>query len=181
MRSAIAVLLMMVLGVNPCWAAEPSESTQPAGWGVQQLMQSLAQEKGAKRKFTERKYMSVLTEPLESSGTLIYVAPGRLEKHTLSPREESMVVEHGVVVRAGGLEQGGERDRIDRRAPQVAVHRERDNKVWIRKAPSSSRFPACCTAWSTLTCTWATVSPSSARGRLACSCCAPPASRASRI
>jgi hypothetical protein len=42
--------------------------------------------------------MSVLTEPLESSGTLVYIAPGRLEKHTLSPREESMVVEHGVVV-----------------------------------------------------------------------------------
>ncbi len=98
MRSVIAVLLMMVLGAKVGWAGEPSESTQPAGWGVKQLMQSLAQVKGAKRKFTERKYMSVLTEPLESSGTLVYIAPGRLEKHTLSPREESMVVEHGVVV-----------------------------------------------------------------------------------
>lgn len=98
MRSALAVLLMMVLGAAVCWAAEPAEETQSVAWGVKQLMQSLAQVKGAKRKFTERKYMSVLTEPLESTGTLVYIAPGRLEKHTLSPREESMVVEHGVVV-----------------------------------------------------------------------------------
>jgi outer membrane lipoprotein-sorting protein len=37
--------------------------------------------------------MAILNAPLESSGTLIYTAPGRLEKHTLVPRRESLVLE----------------------------------------------------------------------------------------
>ena len=34
-----------------------------------------------------------MSAPLESSGTLIYAAPDRLEKHTLAPRQESLVLE----------------------------------------------------------------------------------------
>lgn len=63
-----------------------------AAFDVRQLMQSLAQVKVAKGTFVERKYLSILNTPLESSGTLVYSA-GRLEKHTLLPKEESMVLE----------------------------------------------------------------------------------------
>lgn len=66
-------------------------------WDVQQLMQGLAQAKEAKGKFTERKFLSVLNKPLESSGTLLFQAPDHLEKHTLTPKIESLVLDQGVL------------------------------------------------------------------------------------
>jgi outer membrane lipoprotein-sorting protein len=57
------------------------------------LMQRLAQVKTARGKFVERKQLAMLETPLESSGTLHYVAPGRLEKHMLQPRRESMILD----------------------------------------------------------------------------------------
>jgi len=64
-----------------------------ADWGLEQLMQELAQVKTAQGRFVERKHLAILNAPLELSGTLVYVAPGRLEKHTLIPRQESLVLE----------------------------------------------------------------------------------------
>src|SRR5450759_5396544 len=57
-------------------------------------MQNLSRVKIAKAKFVERKYLSMLNAPLEFSGILIYTAPGRLEKYTLLPKPESLVLEH---------------------------------------------------------------------------------------
>lgn len=87
MRRVLAVLLLVATGL--CCAAE----TTPAEWSVEQLMQSLRQVKSARGKFVERKYLAILSSPLEFSGTLLYTAPGRLEKHTLSPKPETMVLE----------------------------------------------------------------------------------------
>ncbi len=47
----------------------------------------------AKAKFVEQKYLRILSEPLESSGTLFYIAPYRLEKYTERPNLESLVVD----------------------------------------------------------------------------------------
>lgn len=58
-----------------------------------ELMQSLAQVKSARGNFVERKYLAMLESPLESSGTLAYSAQGKLEKHMLVPRQESMIVD----------------------------------------------------------------------------------------
>lgn len=63
-----------------------------------ELMQGLAQVKSARGKFVERKYLAILEAPLESSGTLAYAAPGRLEKHMLVPRQESMVLDGDTLV-----------------------------------------------------------------------------------
>jgi hypothetical protein len=70
-----------------------SGTLNAANWGVEELMRSLAQVKFAKAKFVERKDLAVLTAPLETSGILIYTAPGRLEKHTLRPDPESLVLD----------------------------------------------------------------------------------------
>lgn len=64
---------------------------------IRQLMQDLAQVKEAKGKFVERKFLSVLKRPLESSGTLLFQAPGHLEKHTLTPKIESLVLDQGAL------------------------------------------------------------------------------------
>ena len=77
--------------------AEGEAPAAAAGWGLPQLMQSLAQVQSSRAKFTERKYLSVLIAPLDSSGTLLFKAPGHLEKHTLKPKAESLVLDEGVL------------------------------------------------------------------------------------
>jgi outer membrane lipoprotein-sorting protein len=71
--------------------------SQPAfaAWDVTQLMQGLAQNKSGRASFVEKKYIAVLEQPVESSGELLYTAPDRLEKRTLKPRPESMVIDTG--------------------------------------------------------------------------------------
>ena len=56
------------------------------------LMSARQQVKSSSAKFTERRTLSILDQPLESSGTLRFVAPNRLEKHTLAPHEEHLVM-----------------------------------------------------------------------------------------
>lgn len=65
----------------------------PAEWGIEQLMKGLGAVQSSRARFIERKHMAILSAPLESSGVLAYAAPGKLEKHTLKPRQESLVLE----------------------------------------------------------------------------------------
>ena len=73
-----------------------------AALDVATLFERLAKRTPARTAFVERKYLSILTAPLESSGTLSYVAPDRLEKHTLAPRAESLVLEGSRLTLEGG-------------------------------------------------------------------------------
>jgi len=91
-RRVRTLLLLFAAGVCSS-AAVAAEAGDSAGWDIKRLMQDLGQVKIAKGRFVERKHMAILTAPLEFSGTLVYTAPGRLEKHTLSPRQESLVLE----------------------------------------------------------------------------------------
>ena len=69
-------------------------SAQPAPqWGLPALMKSLAEVRAQTANFVERKYMAVLTQPLESSGTLVYLAPAKLQKDTLKPKPQRLSVE----------------------------------------------------------------------------------------
>jgi hypothetical protein len=65
---------------------------QAATFDVAALMQQLAQAKPGEVRFVEKRYSELLTAPLETSGTLRYVPPDRIEKHTLKPRVEHLVV-----------------------------------------------------------------------------------------
>lgn len=68
-----------------------------AGWNLDQLMQDLARNKGGKARFVEKKYIAVLDRPVQSSGELTYAAPDRLEKRTLQPKAELMVLDRDVL------------------------------------------------------------------------------------
>lgn len=59
---------------------------------IQQLMESLAKAKPNHATFTEKKYIALLDEPVESSGELFFVAPDQLEKRTLLPQAETLLV-----------------------------------------------------------------------------------------
>ena len=41
--------------------------------------------------------LAILDRPLHSSGELLYDAPDRLEKRTLEPRREDLLLEHGML------------------------------------------------------------------------------------
>jgi hypothetical protein len=90
-------LLILLLSLASATAFAGDEPAASTGWGLPQLMQTLAQVKHAQGKFKESKYLSVLIAPLDSSGTLLFEAPGHLEKHTLKPRAESLVLDQGVL------------------------------------------------------------------------------------
>jgi len=85
--------LLTVGGLALLFLCAPASGAEAPAWDLQRLMQELRQVKSDKAKFVERRDIAILSEPLESSGTLVYVAPERLEKHTLLPRQESLVVE----------------------------------------------------------------------------------------
>jgi hypothetical protein len=59
------------------------------------VMALLAQRQHAEATFTEEKQLAVLTQPLHSSGRLIYDAPDHLEERTLTPRPQSLILDHG--------------------------------------------------------------------------------------
>lgn len=95
-RCAQALLSLLLVGAS---SAQPAATS---GWDLARLMRELAQVETARGRFVERKYLSILTAPLESSGTLLYVAPDRLEKHTVAPRAESLVLEGDQLTFEGG-------------------------------------------------------------------------------
>lgn len=64
-----------------------------ADWTLDQLLSSLSQVKTARATFVEKKYISTLDAPVESSGEMLYTAPDRLEKRTLKPKPESMLLD----------------------------------------------------------------------------------------
>jgi Outer membrane lipoprotein carrier protein LolA-like len=93
-------LFCVALASAPSYAEEPEKNVP--SWTVNELMHSLAQVKKSKATFVERKYLSILKSPLEYSGTLTYNAPSHLEKQTLLPKPESMVLDQDIlIVRSG--------------------------------------------------------------------------------
>ncbi|MEE9331579.1 MAG: LolA-related protein [Methylophilaceae bacterium] len=70
-----------------------SSVCQAADWNVEILMQTLAQAKPSHATFIEKKHISLLDQPVESSGELFFTAPNYLEKRTLKPKPESLIVE----------------------------------------------------------------------------------------
>ena len=77
-----------------CLLAGAADAASPE---LEQVMTALAARQHGHVTYTEHQYLAVLDRPLESSGELLYDAPDRLEKRTLKPKPESMVLERGVV------------------------------------------------------------------------------------
>ncbi len=58
-----------------------------------QVMAGLRAVRESRARFVEEKHLPELERPLQSRGVLLWRAPDRLEKHTLEPVEERLVVE----------------------------------------------------------------------------------------
>ena len=82
-RYWVAATLVLVCG----------QAADAAPLSVSQLMVSLAQHPQGAATFTEKKFIAILDQPVESSGELLFIAPARLEKRTLKPKPETMVLD----------------------------------------------------------------------------------------
>lgn len=58
-----------------------------------QVMRLLAARRHGQVDFVEQHFLSVLKRPVESYGVMIYDAPNRLEKRTVEPRPEDLVLD----------------------------------------------------------------------------------------
>jgi outer membrane lipoprotein-sorting protein len=85
-------------------AADPPLALEP-------LMAALAKNGPGTVRFAETKTSAFLKTPIESSGTLTYAAPARLEKHTLAPRDERFVVDGETVL----IENAARKSRLELR------------------------------------------------------------------
>lgn len=68
-------------------------ATAHAAFNVDQLMSELAQHKGGRAKFVEKRTLAVLDRPLVATGEMTYTPPDRLEKRTLTPKPETLVLD----------------------------------------------------------------------------------------
>ncbi len=69
-----------------------------AEWDIDQLMRGLAQIRSGHARFVEKKSIAILDRPVESSGELFYTAPDYLEKRTLKPKPESMILDRDTLL-----------------------------------------------------------------------------------
>jgi outer membrane lipoprotein-sorting protein len=110
-RTEIVAMLSLAL-----LAASGSGMAAAAEWSLAQLMESLARRQGGPVAFSETKYIAILDGPVESSGELVYSPPARLEKRTLKPKVESLVLDRDTLV----VERGKQRYTLQlRQYPEI--------------------------------------------------------------
>ena len=95
-RPGVGVLILALAA--PCAAA--AQTTAPPAFD--ELLQLLAARRHGHVTFTEMQHLAMLERPLESSGELLYDAPDRLEKRTLKPKAQTLILEHGVLTARRG-------------------------------------------------------------------------------
>lgn len=107
----ISVLMGALLLTAPMSHAE-------ADWTIDQLMQSLASVQSAHASFSETKSIAILDKPVISTGELFYTAPDWLEKRTLSPKAETMLLDKDQLT---VVQRGKKRVLSLQRYPEVAA------------------------------------------------------------
>jgi hypothetical protein len=81
-----------------------------------EVMRLLSARQHGRVEFVEQHFLAMLKQPIESSGELRYDAPDRLEKRTLKPHAETLVLTGGVLT----VERGNSRRVMDLHSyPQV--------------------------------------------------------------
>ena len=124
-----------------------------AAFDVAQLMNELASHKGGKAKFVEKKYISLLDKPLVSTGEMSYTAPDRLEKRTLTPKVETLLLgarmrgqEKGHIGREAGVPDNGRAGQHGEQPEQEStagrhLHLSSIGSIFItERSPSACRY-----------------------------------------
>jgi Outer membrane lipoprotein carrier protein LolA-like len=99
----LSIVSALWAGATGAAAAPPSASPvaaspAPPGFNdLDEVMGLLAARQHGKVEFIEQQFLAVLKQPIESSGELRYDAPDRLEKRTIKPHAETLVLAGGVL------------------------------------------------------------------------------------
>lgn len=110
-RRAIVAGAALAASAAGLAAQEPAPAT-----ALDAVLGSLALRRHGEAHFVELHFLSIVKKPLESSGTLSYDAPDRLEMRTDLPRPESLVLDGGRLT----VERGSHRRTLELGAyPQV--------------------------------------------------------------
>src|SRR5579862_6171555 len=88
--------------VTLCVAAAMGRAATANPAAFDQLLQLFAARHHGHVSFTEVHELAILKRPLQSSGELLYDAPDHLEKRTLSPRPETLTLDHGILTAQRG-------------------------------------------------------------------------------
>ena len=91
-RGFVGSALLLALATMPLTAAADPPPTRNLEWGLPQLMAQMHAVRSASARFIERKFDQLLNQPLQSSGTLIFIAPDTLQKETLAPAPSRLTV-----------------------------------------------------------------------------------------
>ena len=106
MMSLIGAGAMAIAVVALAGATLSSPALAATTLTLDDLMRTLAQRGPENARFVEKKYLAVLdNKPIESSGELRYAPPNRIEKKTLKPKPESLIVDGDQAI----VERGGQR------------------------------------------------------------------------
>ena len=108
---------MKQIAATLCVLLSTSLAARAAADDFDDVMQLLAARRHGEVSFVEQHFLSLLKRPVESSGELIYEAPDRLEKRTVEPRAESLVLAGDVLT----VQRGGRTHELELKSyPQVA-------------------------------------------------------------
>jgi Outer membrane lipoprotein carrier protein LolA-like len=115
-RHALGLLMLAVVCAAGGAVAETASAPQAAMNDLDAVMGLLAMRRHGRVEFIEQQFLAVLDHPIESSGELRYDAPDHLEKRTLLPRSENLVLAGGVLT----VERRGRTHVLDlHRYPQI--------------------------------------------------------------
>ena len=113
-RPALSLGLCLLLSAAACAASDGTDD-------LDHVMHALAARRHGEVSFIEQHFLAMLKRPAESSGELIYDAPNRLEKRTLEPHPESLVLDGTVLT----VERGHRSHVLDLKSyPQVLPYVE---------------------------------------------------------
>jgi hypothetical protein len=93
---------MTVRMLGMCLLFSASLAARGASDDLDEVLHLLSVRRHGEVSFVEQRFLSLLKRPLESSGELIYDAPNRLEKRTLEPHPESLLLDGNVLTAQHG-------------------------------------------------------------------------------
>jgi hypothetical protein len=108
-RASYLKLLVALIALSLCASAAGASE-------LDEVMGLLATRQHGRVEFVDQQFLHILDHPIESSGELRYDAPDRLEKRTLKPHVETLVLAGGILT----IERARGRRVVDLRAyPQI--------------------------------------------------------------
>jgi hypothetical protein len=116
MRRCALGLLILTSWCSAAQSAAPDRVAGAAMGDLDEVMNLLAMRRHGRVEFIEQHFLAMLKRPVESSGELRYDAPDHLEKRTLLPHPENLVLDGGALT----VERAGQRRILDlHRYPQI--------------------------------------------------------------